>query len=178
MVPGTIARWRDLVGFEKARYLARMIGDICATGKLAREHVIRNKMRRKAPARACGLSVVANVAEGFEYAGDREFQETNSACPAPSCGSRRPETRNQKPETGREARSTWTAPCGRVESELSVDVRRAVGTQQLYFRAAPKGIRAHTHGCLRDNVGRGCRPYELNRRFTSSQLTTFHQAAR
>jgi four helix bundle protein len=64
---GATRTLEDLAAFEKARYLARQVSGICATGQLARDPVIRNQMRRAA------LSVVANVAEGFERYGNREF---------------------------------------------------------------------------------------------------------
>jgi len=64
---GTVRVFEDLIAFRKARELARIVTESCASGRLAQDYIIRNQMRRAA------LSVVANVAEGFERDGNREF---------------------------------------------------------------------------------------------------------
>ena len=65
--PKTVTQFRDLVVWQNARELANDVYRITSSGPLSREPVLRYQMRR------CALSVVSNIAEGFERDGNREF---------------------------------------------------------------------------------------------------------
>lgn len=63
----TIARFEEIEGWKKGRELARRIYAISATGKLERDFELRGQMRRAA------VSILSNIAEGFERGGTKEF---------------------------------------------------------------------------------------------------------
>jgi len=60
-------RFEDLVAWQKARLLASEIYRISASGDFARDFGLRDQIRRAA------VSVMSNVAEGFERASRPEF---------------------------------------------------------------------------------------------------------
>ena len=62
-----IERFEDIESWKKGRALTREIYRITSTGRLAQDFCLRDQMRR-----AC-ISIVSNIAEGFERSGDREF---------------------------------------------------------------------------------------------------------
>jgi four helix bundle protein len=59
-VADAIRRFEDLVAWQKARVLAASVYRLCATGMIARDYEMKDQMRRAV------LSVMSNVAEGFE----------------------------------------------------------------------------------------------------------------
>jgi four helix bundle protein len=63
----TIKRFEDIEAWQKARELAKTIYDVTAGGKLSRDFGLRDQMRRSA------VSILSNIAEGFERGGDKEF---------------------------------------------------------------------------------------------------------
>ncbi len=63
----TIVRFEEIEGWKKGRELARRIYAISATGKLERDFELRGQMRRAA------VSILSNIAEGFERGGTKEF---------------------------------------------------------------------------------------------------------
>ena len=64
----TIQDFEDLDAWKKGRELAAAIYRVTASGGMARDFVLKDQLRRAA------VSVVSNVAEGFERRGDREFR--------------------------------------------------------------------------------------------------------
>jgi four helix bundle protein len=62
-----IKQFEDIEAWQKARELTRAIYAATASGKLSRDFGLRDQMRRAA------VSILCNVAEGFERGGDREF---------------------------------------------------------------------------------------------------------
>ena len=63
----TIKKFEDLGAWKKARVLANQVYDASDEGRFARDFALRDQMRRAA------ISVLSNIAEGFERGGDKEF---------------------------------------------------------------------------------------------------------
>jgi four helix bundle protein len=64
---GEIKRFEDLEAWKIARELTRAIYQISSAGEFARDFGLRNQIRR------ASVSVLSNIAEGFERGGDKEF---------------------------------------------------------------------------------------------------------
>lgn len=62
-------RFEDLVAWQKARELTRTVYIITAAGQFARDYGLRDQLRR------CAVSVMSNLAEGFERGGRSEFHQ-------------------------------------------------------------------------------------------------------
>jgi four helix bundle protein len=73
-----IDRFEDLIAWQKARVLAGNVYGISQSGDLSKDFGLRDQIRRSA------VSVMANVAEGFERGGRREFHQFLSTAKA-SC---------------------------------------------------------------------------------------------
>lgn len=63
----TITKFEDIEAWQKARELTREIYAISNTGLFAKDYGLRDQIRRAA------VSVMSNIAEGFERGGDKEF---------------------------------------------------------------------------------------------------------
>ena len=77
-----IRRFEDLVVWQKARELAKGIYLVSARGAFSRDFGLRDQLRRAA------VSMMANVAEGFERGGRGEFHQFLSMAKG-SCGEAR-----------------------------------------------------------------------------------------
>ena len=64
----TIKQFEDLEVWRAARALTKTIYRVSSTGQFARDFQLTNQIRRSA------ISVMSNIAEGFERDGNREFQ--------------------------------------------------------------------------------------------------------
>lgn len=64
-----ITRFEDIVAWRKARELARCVYEASSDGAWAKDFALRDQIRRAA------ISVVSNIAEGFERDGNREFRQ-------------------------------------------------------------------------------------------------------
>jgi four helix bundle protein len=64
-----IARFEDLVAWQKARQLAAEIHRACEAGRIARDFALVDQVRRAA------ISVASNIAEGFERKGPGSFAQ-------------------------------------------------------------------------------------------------------
>lgn len=64
-----IQRFEELDAWKKARSLNALIYAVSGTGDFARDFALRDQIRRAA------ISVVSNIAEGFERDGDKEFTQ-------------------------------------------------------------------------------------------------------
>jgi four helix bundle protein len=64
---GTIKKFEDIEAWQKARELAKTIYGATAAGRFARDFNLRDQIRRAV------VSVLSNIAEGFERGGDKEF---------------------------------------------------------------------------------------------------------
>ena len=63
----TIKRVEDIEAWQKARKLTSMIYDCFESGRFARDFGLKDQVRRAA------ISIMANIAEGFERGGTAEF---------------------------------------------------------------------------------------------------------
>lgn len=72
-----IEKFEDLIAWQKARVLTRLVLSVTSTGPLAREFGMRDQIRLAA------RSIMANIAEGFERSGSKEFHKGLSI----ACGS-------------------------------------------------------------------------------------------
>lgn len=63
----TIRHFRDIEAWQKARELTNSVYAVSGKGAFARDFALRNQVRKAA------ISVVANIAEGFERGGNAEF---------------------------------------------------------------------------------------------------------
>ncbi len=63
----TIRRFEDIAAWKKARTLCRLVYDITKRSGLKRDHPLCNQMRPAA------ISIVSNIAEGFESQNNRTF---------------------------------------------------------------------------------------------------------
>ena len=66
---GRVERFEDLVAWQKAREAVKQIYRVSSTGEFARDYGLRDQMRRAA------VSVLSNIAEGFERGSRAEFHQ-------------------------------------------------------------------------------------------------------
>lgn len=59
--------FEDMEMWQDARSLVNSVYDITAEGNFARDYALRDQIRR------ASLSVMSNIAEGFDRAGNKEF---------------------------------------------------------------------------------------------------------
>ncbi len=62
-----LERFEDLIGWQRARDLTREVYRVSASGAFGKDYALRDQIRRAT------ISVLSNVAEGFERGGDNEF---------------------------------------------------------------------------------------------------------
>lgn len=62
-----IEKFEDIESWKKARKLTNEIYDATSTGSFSRDFELRKQIRRAA------ISILSNIAEGFERGGDKEF---------------------------------------------------------------------------------------------------------
>lgn len=75
----TITRFEDIEAWQLGRELKRAIYAMSKKGEFAKDFPLRDQVRRAA------ISVTANIAEGFERGGNREFVQFLSTSKG-SCG--------------------------------------------------------------------------------------------
>ncbi len=63
-----IERFEDMEAWQKARELARKVYELSNEGAFSRDFELRGQIRRAA------VSVMSNIAEGYERGGDAEFR--------------------------------------------------------------------------------------------------------
>ena len=76
---GKIERFEDLMSWQKARELNRLVYKISKCGNFSKDFGLRDQIRR------ASISVMSNIAEGFERGGDKEFLQFLSIAKG-SCG--------------------------------------------------------------------------------------------
>ncbi len=64
-----IQKFEDLIAWQKARELAKVIYKMTEAGKFSRDFGMRDQIRRAA------VSIMSNIAEGFERMGRAEFHQ-------------------------------------------------------------------------------------------------------
>lgn len=62
-----VKRFEDLQCWQKARNLNNGIYELTSDGRFARDFALRDQIRK------ASISILSNIAEGFERGGDREF---------------------------------------------------------------------------------------------------------
>jgi len=77
-----IRKFEDIESWKRARKLANEVYKVTATGSFARDFGLRDQIRRAA------VSILSNIAEGFERGGDKEFLQMLSVAKG-SCGETR-----------------------------------------------------------------------------------------
>ncbi len=75
----TFKRFEDIGAWQKGRVLANAVYKASNSGRFARDFGLRDQIRRAA------VSVVSNIAEGFERGGNKEFMQFLSLSRG-SCG--------------------------------------------------------------------------------------------
>lgn len=75
----TIERFEDITAWQKARALSSAIYTDSRTGSLAKDFGLRDQLRSAA------VSIMSNIAEGFERDGNREFVQFLATAKG-SCG--------------------------------------------------------------------------------------------
>jgi four helix bundle protein len=65
----SVERFEDIEAWKKARELTKSIYRLTSVGEFARDFGLRDQIRR------ASVSVMSNIAEGFERDGDKEFQQ-------------------------------------------------------------------------------------------------------
>ena len=66
---GKIERFEDIEAWKKARELTKIIYDVTGQGKIGADFSLRDQLRR------ASMSIMANIAEGFEREGNKEFRQ-------------------------------------------------------------------------------------------------------
>jgi len=74
-----IERFEDLTSWQKARELNRLLYRVSKSAAFAKDFGLRDQIRR------ASISVMSNIAEGFERGGDKEFIQFLSNAKG-SCG--------------------------------------------------------------------------------------------
>jgi len=64
-----IERFEDLIAWQKARVLTKEIYQITRTGEFAKDYGLSGQLQR------ASVSIMSNIAEGFERGGRGEFQQ-------------------------------------------------------------------------------------------------------
>jgi four helix bundle protein len=77
-----ISRFEDIESWKRARMLTNEIYTITSSGTFSRDFALRDQIRRAA------ISILSNIAEGFERGGDNEFLQFLSIAKG-SCGEAR-----------------------------------------------------------------------------------------
>jgi four helix bundle protein len=74
-----IERFEDIEAWQLSRAITNRIYELTKTGEVARDFALVNQIRR------ASLSVLSNIAEGFERNGDKEFVQFLTVAKG-SCG--------------------------------------------------------------------------------------------
>lgn len=62
-----IEKFEDIESWKLARQAAKLVYDVSSSGSFARDFALRDQIRRSS------VSIMSNIAEGFERGGDKEF---------------------------------------------------------------------------------------------------------
>jgi four helix bundle protein len=119
-----IDNFEELVCWQKGRKLTQLIYGASRSGEFAKDHALRDQMRR-----AC-ISITSNIAEGFERGGDKEFIQFLSQAKG-SCG----ELRSQLYVALDEAYVS-EASFGSLKA-LAVETSRAIAGMMGYLKRSP-----------------------------------------
>jgi four helix bundle protein len=62
-----VRKFEELESWKKARALTNKIYEVTGTGRFTRDFGLKDQIRR------ASISILSNIAEGFERGGDKEF---------------------------------------------------------------------------------------------------------
>lgn len=116
-----IERFEDIEGWKLARKVTNRIYDLSSTGDFGRDFALVNQIRR------ASISIMSNIAEGFERDGNKEFVQFLSIAKG-SCG----EVRSQlyiAADRGYIDETTFTAVRG-----LLVETSRTISGLMKYLK--------------------------------------------
>ncbi len=122
---GVVRRFEDLEAWLKARELTREVYRASSGGRFSKDFALRDQVRR------AGVSIMSNIAEGFERGGNKEFLQFLSVAKA-SAG----EVRSQlyvAVDQGYIAEDEFTRLCG-----LAKETSRIVSGLMAYLRKSKK----------------------------------------
>jgi len=74
-----IKKFEDLESWRKARKLTNIVYEVTAAGNFTRDFALKDQIRR------ASISILSNIAEGFERGGDKEFLQFLAVAKG-SCG--------------------------------------------------------------------------------------------
>lgn len=74
-----ITKFEDIESWKRARTLTKEIYELTSTGEFKRDFGLKDQIRR------ASVSILSNIAEGFERGGDREFLQFLAVAKG-SCG--------------------------------------------------------------------------------------------
>ncbi len=77
-----IEKFEDIESWKLARESTRLIYLLSSGGEFSRDYALRDQIRR------CSISIMSNIAEGFERDGDKEFVQFLAIAKG-SCGEAR-----------------------------------------------------------------------------------------
>ena len=63
----TFKRFEDILAWQKAREVTKLVYAVTKTGEFARDFALRDQIRR------ASISIMANIAEGFTRRSDKDF---------------------------------------------------------------------------------------------------------
>lgn len=66
---GEIESFQDIEAWQKARILTKSIYEVTKNGAFAEDHGLKNQIRR------ASVSIMSNIAEGYERGGNKEFKQ-------------------------------------------------------------------------------------------------------
>jgi four helix bundle protein len=64
-----VRRFEDLIAWQKARELTKRVYEVTGNGRFVKDYGLRDQVRRSS------VSIMANIAEGFERARQSEFHQ-------------------------------------------------------------------------------------------------------
>ena len=120
----TFKRFEDIDAWAKARELARGVYAASGRGAFSKDFALRDQMRRAA------ISVMSNIAEGFERGGTREFIQFLSVAKASAA-----EVRAQLYVALDQAYLPESECSGLME--LAAETGRIIGGLMRYLRRTP-----------------------------------------
>ena len=65
----SVERFEDIEAWKRARQLTKAVCQVTAGGEFARDFTLRDQIR------SAVVSILSNIAEGFERGGDEEFRQ-------------------------------------------------------------------------------------------------------
>ena len=74
-----IKKFEDLESWRKARKLTNIVYEVTGAGNFTRDFALKDQIRR------ASISILSNIAEGFERGGDKEFLQFLAVAKG-SCG--------------------------------------------------------------------------------------------